>query len=287
MKTRSYIIAIFFFMFLTIIGGCSKENSIQSTAQDSQATDDAAVSIAGAIATNNGGLLDQVQDLLNTPTNTGIQAKTLADSYQTQTFIASYDSVTGWWTDSLSRNKSGVTWATQYSRVYKHQFLNKNGTFQKRYITNSDTAYTIHHEIVSGSESFSNAWLSHALKSLTAKWTGAGTNTDVVTINTTEPYTRTFTDTVTRATSKRTLDGSLTVNFVNVTGPRGSGLNWHKKLSGTVNGHYHAFVTFLKGTSYNEKTIDRDFTIEFGDSLKIKVGGKTYYADAETGSIGN
>ena len=287
MMVQKYFSVFLFLILITLLAGCSKENSVQTTDQNSQATDDAAVSIAGAIATNNGGLLDQVQDILNTPTSAGIVLKTSAEESAASTGLtASYDSLTGWWTDSLSRSKTGPMWTSQYSRVYKHQFLNKNGAFQKRYITSSDTAYTVNHQIISGSDVFSNLWLSHTLKSLTAKWTGTGVNTSLVTINTTEPYTRAFTDTVTRLNSRRTLDGTLTVNFVNVVGPRGSGLEWYKKVSGTVSGHYHALVTFLKGTSYNEKTIDRDFNIVFGDSLKINVGGNTYYPDVATGNCG-
>ena len=282
------MILLFLGVVLITIAGCQKENSIQTTNQDALATDDAAVGIAAAVSLNNGGVLDQVQDILNTPTSSGMALKIAAstdDAGTTPNMVSTYDSLTGWWTDSITRSRSGVTWTAQFDRVYRHQFLNKNGVFQKRYITNGDTAYTVNHETVSGSGFITNLWSTHQLKSLTAKWTVTGTNTNLVTINSVEPYTRSAIDTIKRVNSTRTLDETLTINFVNVVGPRGSGLNWHKKLSGTVNGHYHALVSFQKGESYNEKTIDRDFTVTFGDTLKIKTGGKSFSPDPASGEI--
>jgi len=284
-----YIRIICFSVFLFAITGCKKENSVQTSTPEDLATSDAASSISGAVSVNNGGLLDQMRDFLNTPTSVGLLFKTSV-LFPTDTLASiksTYDPTTGWWTDSVSRSKSGMLWSSRYSRVYKHQFVNKNGVFQQKYITGSDTAYTIHHEIVSGSGSMNNPWMSHTLKSLSAKWTGTGTNTDFITINSTEPYTRMATDTITNKNSMRTLDATLTVNFVNVVGPKGSGLNWYKKVSGNITGHYHALVTFQKGETYGEKTIDRDFSLTMGDTLKLHVGGKTFYPDIETGYCGN
>jgi hypothetical protein len=118
-------------------------------------------------------------------------------------------------------------------------------------------------------------------------WTGTGTNTSTVTINTSSPYTRAAIDTIFGANGGvRTLDHTITVNFINVTGPRGTGLDWYLKTSGTLTGHYHAVVTFQKGSTYTEKTIDRDFTVTLGGpKLIIVVGGQTFQADPTTGGI--
>lgn len=286
-RFRELFLLLFGIVLITA-AGCQKENSIQTAAQDVLATDDAAAGIAGAVSLDNGGVLDQVQDILNTPTQTGMTLKTTAfdmEEGSSPNMVSTYDSLTGWWTVSISRTRSGPKWTSQFDRVYKHQFLNKNGVFQKQYITNGDTAYTVEHETVSGSGLVTNMWSTHQLKSLTAKWTATGTNTSFVTINSVEPYTRSAIDTIKRAAGTRTLDETVTINFVNVVGPRGSGLDWHKKLSGTVTGHYHALVSFQKAESYTEKTIDRDFTITFGDTMKVNVGGKTYTPDPETGQI--
>jgi hypothetical protein len=58
------------------------------------------------------------------------------------------------------------------------------------------------------------------------------------------------------------------------------------KTSGTLTGHYHAVITFQKGTTYNEHTIDRDFTVTLGGTnLVLGLGGKTFQADPNTGGI--
>jgi hypothetical protein len=168
-----------------------------------------------------------------------------------------------------------------------HQFLDKNGQFQKKYIDNGDTAYTVNHKIVGGTGVFNNLWLAHQLKALSCAWTGTGTNTSTVMINTSSPYTRSAIDTIFGANGGvRTLDHTITVNFINVTGPRGTGLDWWLKTSGTLTCHYHADVTFQKGSTYTEKTIDRDFTVTLGGpKLIIVVGGQTFQADPNTGGI--
>jgi len=285
------LLAVFILISASLIGGCKKsDNTVTSptTTEDPTATSDAATSLGGAMAINNGGALDQVQDLLNTPTAGGILSKSIpSEQNGIQTVTTSYDSLTGWWTTNIDRTRQGVTWYSHYTRVYMHQFLDKNGAFQKKYITAGDTAYSVNHHIVSGTGVFNNLWLSHKLNSLSCVWAATQTNTDTVTINTSSPYTRSAVDTVTGAAGGvRTLDHTITLNFINVKGPRGSGLDWYLKTSGTITGHYHANVTFTKGTKYSESTIDRDFTITLGGStIKIVIGGTTFHSDALTGAI--
>ena len=288
-KALPAIIFAIVFMSFAFLSGCKKNDTVVSpTTEDPTATSDAAASLGGSLALNNGGLLDQVADLLNTPTENGVLSKEIGSDPNSITSVTkSYDSTTGWWTVNIERIKSGYLWSSHYTRVYMHQYLNSTGQFQKNYIVNGDTAYTVNHKIVSGTGVFNNYRLSHMLKSLSCIWTGNGTNTSTVTINTSAPYTRSAVDTVTGANGGvRTLDHTITVNFINVKGPRGTGLNWHLKTSGTLTGHYHAVVTFQKGTTYKETTIDRDFTITLGGTkLIIGMEGKTFQADPTSGSI--
>ncbi|MDR3609927.1 MAG: hypothetical protein P4L27_05155 [Ignavibacteriaceae bacterium] len=287
-------IIVYFALILIGIGfldGCKKNDntvSAPTATQDPTATSDAATSLAGAMAINSGGVLDQVSDLLNTPTSTGLLSKSIASDPNFITSATySYDSTSGWWTVNIDRTRSGALWYSHYTREYMHQFLNQNGQFQKYYINSGDTAYTVNHHIVGGTGVFNNLWLSHQLKSLSCEWVATGTNTSTVTINTTSPYIRSAIDTVTGALGGvRTLDHSITVNFINVKGPRGTGLDWYAKTSGTITGHYHALVTFTKGAAYSEHTIDRDFTITLGGTKVILVvGGTTFQADPNTGQI--
>ena len=290
---KKRLMSIFTFLLLVFVffAGCKKNDTVTNppaTTPDPQATQDAATSIGGSFAINNGGILDQVADLLNTPTSVGILNKQInpnPNDISTVTF--SYDSTTGWWTVNIDRTRSGLYWYAHYTREYMHQFLNSSGVFQKKYIDNGDTAYNVNHKIISGTGTFTNLWLAHQLKALSCTWAAAGTNTPTVTINTSAPYTRSAIDTIFGAGGGvRTLDHTITVNFINVVGPRGTGLNWWLKTSGTLTGHYHAVVTFQKGNTYNEHTIDRDFTVTLGGTkLVIAVGGVTYQADPETGEM--
>ena len=283
-----YSLLILAFVFVT---GCNKNDSVTNsptTTSDPQATQDAATSLGGAFAINNGGIMDEVADLLNTPTSTGILNKSISSNpNDISTATYTYDSTTGWWTVYIDRTRSGITWFTHFTRVYQHQFLDQHGLFQKRYITLGDTAYSVHHKIVGGTGVFNNLWLAHQLKALSCDWTATGTNTTTVTINTSSPYTRAAIDTIFGAGGGiRTLDHTITVNFINVIGPRGTGLDWWLKTSGTLTGHYHALVTFQKGTAYSENTIDRDFTVTLGGTnLIFAIGGKTFQVDPNTGQI--
>jgi hypothetical protein len=114
-----------------------------------------------------------------------------------------------------------------------------------------------------------------------------GTNTSTVTINTSSPYTRSAFDTILGSNGGlRTLDYTITINFINVKGSRGTGLDWWFKTSGTMTGHYHAVVSFNRGITYKETKIDQDYTITLGGTeLIIGVGGETFQADPNNGGI--
>lgn len=310
MKYMNWIpMLIVFSLMVVFYTGCrnnssivSSPNSIQAT--DANATQDALYSIAANVAIDNGGVLEEMSDVLQTASITGIVDENLNNMMNfgnSHTGVAKqYDSTTGWWTVTVTRNRgniNGVYYAI-YSRVYQDQFLNKNGQFQKSFIvpdgSSFDTAYTFNHKIVSGTGILKTPKVSHQLTGLSGEWTVTGTNTATVTLNTTAPYIRSVSDTVTRNGIVRTLNATLTLNFINIMGPRGSGLNWHHKASGTITGTYHAVETIQKGTTYTEKTIDRIIDITLGGQqipVRIKgladATGTTFDIDAETGDIIN
>ena len=240
---------------------------------------------------------DEMSDILKTASVSGIQNEDLngiMNFGDCRTNVTrTYDSTSGWWTLTLERHRGNVNgfYYSDYSRVYKHQFLNKDGLFQKNYITGTDTAYSIKHEIVSGTGIMKTPKLSHQLTSLSGASTITGTNTDFVTFNSTSPYVRSVADTMTRNNSVRTLNGTLTLNFINVTGPRGGGVRWHLKTGGTIEGTYHAVVTFQRGGTYTEKTIDRIIHIVLGvdpanrKKAEVNVSGSKFYIDIETGEF--
>lgn len=295
--------ALFFAALLVaalIWGGCKKDNNPATVTDEITATDDAAESVAGAVGINNGGALDQVGDVLDISTGTGLAnaAPGVSDiSYagSTATIQKQYDSTSGWWTLTLSRQR-GVLNGTPFAeinRVYMYQFLNKSGAFQKNWRTvigsgGIDTAYSIHHLIKSGTGTFQTRRLSHMLTYLSGEWMVTGTNTPTVTVSTVNggAYTRVGTNTVTTRNAVRTLSDSLSMTFTGVTGPRGDRLNLSAKTGGTIIGTYHATVTVTRGTMYTERTIDRSFTITLGGTKgRLSIGGRDYDVDLDLGEI--
>ena len=288
-----FLTVLLLLTFLTSTG-CKKNDSVNvdDPIIEAEATQDAAEAIAASVAIDNGGAMEVVGDMLDVSTVGGLVASANDGNAQLNSAQREYDSTTGWWTVTINRqrsNPSGLNYAT-YQRVTKHQFLNKNGIFQKNYVVGADTAYTINHEIISGSAAVHTPRVSHRLLSLTGKWIATNTNKSIVTVNTVSgfPFMKTGADTVTRlgTGAVRTLNCSLTLNFANVTGPRVNRINWHQAASGTITGHYHAEVTFTSGATYREKTIDRDITITLGgEKIKIKVGSTSFDANAQTGEV--
>ena len=279
----------------SIWGGCKKDNNPATVTNEITATDDAAESIAGAVGINNGGALDQVGDVLDISTGTGLANATpgvsdISYAGSTATIQKQYDSTTGWWTLTLSRQRgivNGVPYAETH-RVYMYQFLNNRGVFQKNWLTGIDTAYSVHHLIKSGTGTFQTRRLSHALTFLGGDWMATGTNTPTVTINTVTggAHTRVGTNTVTTRNAVRTLSDSLSMRFTGVTGPRGDRLNLSTKTGGTITGTYHATVTVTRGTMYGERTIDRSFTIMLGGTRgRLSIGGRDYDIDLDLGEV--
>jgi hypothetical protein len=300
---RLYLpMTVLFFTFI-FIAGCKKNDNVVNTNNnntltpaDVSSTTDAAYAVAANLAIDNGGSMEEMSDVLNTATVDGIRGGDITgmlhfgNSHSDVT--KSYDSLSGWWTITVARHRGTVNglYYADYSRVYKFQYLNMNGSFQKFYISNMDTAVTANYQIVSGTGILNTPKVSHQLISLSAAWSVAGINTRTVTLNTTGPYVRAVSDTMTRNNSVRTLNGTLTLNFTNVVGPRGCPLNWHRAVSGTIDGTYHAVVTFQKGTTYKDSTIDKTIHIVFGKHsnpqlAEVDVNNTVYYVDLETGDV--
>lgn len=270
---------------------CQNDNPVSSN-DSLNATEDAAESIASAVGADNGGATDQLSDVIELAGASGLQkpAEVLLGKYSEPNTIASidtsYDPVTGTWTLRLERergNPNGIPYA-EISRTYTYQFLNKNGQPQKYWKVGADTAYTIKFNIVEGTGTHRTRRLSQQLTGLSGSFTATGVNTRLVTINGT--YFRSAVDTVTTRNAVRTLDHALNLTFTNVQGPRGSRLELSRKISGTVSGTYTAKVTFQRGESYGETTINRSFTINLGGgNANLNISGKNFEADLTSGEL--
>jgi hypothetical protein len=289
---RGVVLGTIFLFVLFLAVSCEKSNPTKSGESSStiDADSDAAECVSSAVGENTGGLMDGVGDLFDLSSGAAFQG--LGKTGWTgltkpgETADVHYDPSTGLWTVSFSQeygNPSGIRYA-YISRTYTIRFLDKNGQFQRRYITSGDTAATIEFNILSGSGRHMTLRLSQKLNSLSSSFIATGTNTSTVTINGT--YQRAATDTLTTQLAKRTLDYTLNLTVSNLTGPRGSRLNLAQKISGSITGTFQGHVTFEKGDLYNEKDISRNISITVGNGTSaITINGKRFINDLVTGEL--
>jgi len=279
-----FLMAISLSAFLTL-SSCTKENTLEpATTSQISANADAAESIASTVGEENGGLTDQMGDLFDLTSPTGLSKS--EDASYLDKKEATYDSVTGIWTVVLERERgqvNGMNYAF-IKRTYTFQFLNKNGQPQKFYVVNGDTANTIKFNIVEGEGRHKTKRLSQELKTLEGSFVATGTNTDMITVNGT--YKRAAADTITTMRFTRTHDHQTELSIINLKGPRGSRRNLSQKVSGTITGTYHAVITFDGIKGYSERTIDKTINIVIGEGeSQINIAGQKYLGDLASGEM--
>lgn len=289
-----------------LLTGCKKDDDNPSSASntmETSATDDAVLSISGAMGDDNGGASNTVGDMIALASPDGVAglASKLAKadgSEGTMTVDTTYDPTSGWWSMTVTKERgssSGLYYA-KFARSYRYQFL-KNNVPQRYWrvagASGTDTATVIKFVIVSGTGEFHTPHIHQVLKSLTGSFTSVNTNTDTITVNSDAPYVRSGVDTLTLANSMRTLDHAVTMTFTGIKGPRlrpNSTILTRRTLTthttGTVAGTYTAKVTVQRGESYNEKTIDRQFTITLSGgrgSIGVNGEGRRFTCDLSNG----
>jgi hypothetical protein len=264
------------------IAGC-KESSDPSN-DDEYASEDAATTIASAMSEEDGGAIDQMGDASQLATQAGTLSQAaegtelvigagVKDSVS-RTFNSSDTS----WTVYVQRTRTsafGLNTASFYRR-YQFQFRNKNDVAQQNYITGSDTAYSMIFKLLEGTGVRKVAFRStHRLTSLSGLWILTGTNTSVVTMN--GSSNRAGSGTLRTRDAERTLNYTLSLNFIDCKTLRGNRTSISDSASGTVSGVYNATVSFSRGDLYKEKTIHREFTVAFtGGMSHIQMGGRTF-----------
>ncbi len=289
----------------SLFTGCNKNDGPVQAGLDAAATDDAVASIAGAIGDDNGGASNSIGDIVTLAGPDGLKglATSLSKEYGTMTTSivdSSYDEATGWWTMNVTHEKNTPSdqYYTKLSRTYKIQYL-KNTVPQKYWRvqngTTIDTANVIKKIVVSGTGEYKTPRVHHTLKSITASFIATNTNKEIVTVNSDAPYIRSGYDVITTANAVRTLDHTVTLNFVGITGPRmrpNSSMftrrNLSNQTSGTISGTYDATVTVQRGTAYTEKTINRTFTVTLSGgtgTIGIKGDGRRFTSNLLTGDV--
>ena len=287
---RRILIVFFAGIFLlaaAFIAGCKKNDSNpvtnSATVTPSDDVADAADAVSDALASNNGGAMDQVNDVFEIAGGVGVGGALEKTNGDNVINGAVYNDSTMSWTMTLIKGDSLLSPAyySYWTRVYWLQFR-ANGKPQKFRVTNGVAADTILHQLDSlGSTGyFRTPRLVHHLVSISSNWIASNTNTDTVTINGT--YRWSGIDTIKAATRNgRVLNRIISLTFVNVEGPKGARLARSEKTSGTIIVDYSATVTVPGKASYQ---VTKTFTLVLGGGdATFSIDGSKFVSDLATG----
>jgi hypothetical protein len=265
-----------FFVGTAFIAGCKKSDSITNAGQPPTVSDDAANTadaVSDALASNNGGAMDQVNDVFEIADGAvvgGTVVNMLAKSYSDSLKFNTSDTS---WSLYLYRDRGITAW---WSRSYKYQFIGPSGKAQAARVG----AVLIKHQLLSGTGHFQTLRLIHDLTGISSNWTASINADTTVTINGT--YSRAGRDSVIIGSRKGTLmTDALSLTFTDVKGPRGTRLSRSEKTSGTISGVYTATISVPGKTT---KTITKSFTITLGGgNATFTIDGNNFMADLATG----
>jgi hypothetical protein len=290
-KKQSIFACSSFALALLFSTGCEKNNVTATEGNVPEAgevsNEDVAISIAGMICENSGGVLDQVGDVsvLASAEGPGMLSRD-ADVQGVWDHTAVYDSSTQTWTIEIHREKGTPADSvySRFERTFTLQILNKNGLPQQFWITQGDTAYSFDFNIIGGTGIHIRPHFHHELKSISGGWLGTGVNTDMITINGT--YHRAAIDTLSGERGIRISDHGVDLSLNNITGPRGSRRDLFQKISGSITGLFTATVTIIKENVTIIREIEREINIQLGNGqMNIWVGNEQFTADPLTGYL--
>lgn len=272
-------------LFIMLLSGCSKDESLDPIVTEEDYSAEIATSIANLCSEYNGGVIDNAGDIFALASVDDALAKNL-NSELTNTRTATYDSISKIWTVVVAKSWVSPDGAktANFTRTYSYQFIDKNGEPQKRWLVQTDTAYSIVFHILSGNGNVEGPNMTHHLNSIQGSWTATHTNTDIVTIN--GSYQRSAIDSIYHTNGTRISDHTVNMNLNDVTGPRGSRRDLSQKISGTLNGNYVADITVIRPKVTIEKEIEKQITITIDNGvLNINVDVTHYNASATTGNV--
>lgn len=267
--------------------GCKSDSTSSTTSTEAKiASEDAASVVTAAVASNDGGLNDQLTDVADfVKSGAALSVPELSTSNLTRNGVIkerTFNSVDTTWTLKLERTFSNAKVTSSWTRQYQYWF-SKNGKKQQYFSDVNGAADKVGFVIVpSGcTGTFTNPSVSHKLTSLEGGVIGAiDLIAKTVTVNSSSPYKRSATDTISTRNATRTSDHTLTLTLTNVVLPlqdRSIDGSCVRPTSGTITGEYVANITFQKNNLYSEKTVDRTFTINFssttGTTATIQVSG--------------
>jgi hypothetical protein len=273
-------------MAAVFVAGCKKNDSTPNTPSVTASADvsDAADAVSDALASNNGGAMDQVNDVFEIAGGVAVSGGVLGKTYGDTTINgAVYDSSSMSWTKVIVRGDSLLypAYYGYWTRIYWLQFRS-DGHAQEFRKTNNVVADTILHQLLGGTGYFWTPRLVHHLLSIYSNWTVSNTNTDTVTIN--GSYTWSGIDSIKStavARKGRVLNRKIILLFENVKGPKGPRVARSAGTSGTIVITYTATVTAPGKLPY---TVTEQFTVVLGGgSATFSIEGTKFVSDLATG----
>ncbi|NTW49290.1 MAG: hypothetical protein HGB19_06100 [Chlorobiales bacterium] len=279
--------------------GCDKsDNSSSSSTSTTEATvasEDAAAVVASAVASEEGGLTDQLTDVADFVHGGMIQSvPQLAGGgkHHTRNGVVkeiTFNSTDTTWTIKLERSLTNNKVTSSWTREYQYWF-SKNGVKQQSYTDANGTADKVEFVIVSAgcTGTFKSPNMTHELKHLEGSMLGSiDLVANTVTVNSVMPYKRMGLDSISTRNAIRTSDHTLTLVLADVVLPiqyATTDTSCVRPTSGTITGEYVAEVTFKNNSLYSEKTVTRNFTIDFSTAtgteipVHVRDGNKNHYS---------
>lgn len=264
------------------LSACDNADPVSQTGNaTATSTEDAAVSIANAISLDGGGALEVALEASGVATSDA--SKNDASGCIRE---RSFDEETTTWTRFIEceRGRPEGLFYALFSRTGTYQFLDGDATTQ--YPADADA---VNFDIIDGAGLRIRPGLTHELLDIGADLHVGDLHQELVTVN--GDYNRAATDTLYTRNAERTLTYDVEMTLTDLVAIPGDRAHWRNAVSGTIEGTYHAIVTFMRGDAYGEREITKTFTIVFGESegdvrdALITVDGQTFRADVETGEV--
>ena len=270
------------------LAGCDAASDTPDTAAATADTEDAAVSIAAALALDTGGVLDEMAaaasasvatDNLDGPRGPGDGRPGCDRSRE-------YDEGTMVWTLTVAcrRGHPDRPFFAAFGRQSAVQFL-AGGVPQQL----PEGADALTYRILSGQSIVRRPHHVQRVTGLAADFDVTGLDQELVTVNGT--YQRTGADSLRTRRGERTSEYTLDLEATDVQGPRRVYDNWRRAVAGTLTGHYVGTVTITTAAGGTvTRNVDRTFTVTFplvgGDrQAEIAIDGQRFRADVSTGEI--
>lgn len=291
MRKRSTVTAVLSMVGLglmitavVLIGGCSKDDSVDSPATVLPTADaDVFETVIAALGEDNGGIVDLAGDMAAAADDVDsfpVSAKRAAG-----VGVPAYDSATGTWQVQIMRQNGSPAepFHASYMRTYRYQYRNQLGETLHYRVAGTDTAYMIRFEIMEGSGSCHTNRIAQQIQSMIGTFDVSGVNGDTIAINGT--CTRTGLDTLLSYQSVRTLQYQMELTFANVRCLRGQAQDLARQITGELSGNFTANVSFMSGYTYGETAITRTMAIVMGNGqATVSIGEGTYDGDLATGT---